>query len=112
MKPREYRFTKTKFVIEIIYFPEAPMNAERRLGMKLPNYDRAFSATLLTEARVGVAHHGNSATPTEYGTDYATQVGIPGVNISQFTSGQAGIILGRRVNSCLVARFILLVMIV
>src|SRR5271165_6289013 len=57
------------------------------------NYDRAFSNTLLTEARVGVAHYGNSATPTGYGTDYATQVGIPGVNISQFTSGQVGIIM-------------------
>ena len=57
------------------------------------NYDRAFSGTLLTEARVGVAHYGNSATPTGYGTDYATQAGIPGVNISQFTSGQVGIFL-------------------
>jgi Carboxypeptidase regulatory-like domain len=57
------------------------------------NYDRAFSGTLLTEARVGVAHYGNSATPTGYGTDYATQTGIPGVNISPFTSGQVGIIL-------------------
>ncbi|HEY2017478.1 MAG TPA: carboxypeptidase regulatory-like domain-containing protein [Bryobacteraceae bacterium] len=57
------------------------------------NYDRAFSGSLLTEARVGVAHYGNSATPTGYGTDYATQIGIPGVNISQFTSGQVGIFL-------------------
>jgi Carboxypeptidase regulatory-like domain len=57
------------------------------------NYDRAFSGTLLTEARIGVAHYGNSATPTGYGTDYATQAGIPGVNISQFTSGQVGIFL-------------------
>src|SRR5271163_2526550 len=57
------------------------------------NYDRAFSGTLLTEARIGVAHYGNSAIPTGYGTDYATQAGIPGVNISQFTSGQVGIIL-------------------
>ena len=57
------------------------------------NYDRAFSGTLLTEARLGVAHYGNSATPTGYGTDYASQVGIPGVNISTFTSGQVGIFL-------------------
>ncbi|MGC1296582.1 MAG: carboxypeptidase-like regulatory domain-containing protein, partial [Alloacidobacterium sp.] len=57
------------------------------------NYDRAFSSTLLTEARVGVAHYGNSATPIGYGTDYATQIGIPGVNISQFTSGQVGIFM-------------------
>ena len=57
------------------------------------NYDRAFSGTLLTEARIGVANYGNSATPSGYGTDYATQAGIPGVNISQFTSGQVGILL-------------------
>jgi len=57
------------------------------------NYDRAFSSTLLTEARVGVAHYSNSAIPTGYGTDYATQIGIPGVNISPFTSGQVGIIM-------------------
>ena len=57
------------------------------------NYDRAFSGTLLTEGRIGVAHYGNSATPSGYGTAYATQAGIPGVNISQFTSGQVGIIL-------------------
>lgn len=57
------------------------------------NYDRAFSSTLLTEARVGVAHYSNSATPSGYGTDYATQTGIPGVNISTFTSGQVGIFM-------------------
>ncbi len=57
------------------------------------NYDRAFSGTLLTEARIGVANYGNRAVPTGYGTDYATQAGIPGVNISQFTSGQVGILL-------------------
>ncbi len=57
------------------------------------NYHRTFSGTLLTEARIGVANYGNSAVPTGYGTDYATQAGIPGVNISQFTSGQVGIIL-------------------
>jgi Carboxypeptidase regulatory-like domain/TonB dependent receptor len=63
------------------------------------NYDRVFSGTLLTEARIGVAHYGNSATPSGYGTDYATQVGIPGVNISQFTSGQVGIFMQDFTNS-------------
>jgi hypothetical protein len=57
------------------------------------NYDRAFSGTLLTEARLGVAHYGNSATPAGYGTNYADQTGIPGVNISTFTSGQVGIFM-------------------
>jgi Carboxypeptidase regulatory-like domain len=55
------------------------------------NYDRAFSPTLLTEVRFGVAHYHSDAQPSGYGTDYATQIGIPGVNISQFTSGQVGI---------------------
>jgi len=57
------------------------------------NYDRAFSSTLLTEARFGVAHYHSTSQPAGYGTDYATQIGIPGVNISQFTSGQVGIFL-------------------
>ncbi len=63
------------------------------------NYDRAFSGTLLTEARIGVANYGNNAIPTGYGTDYATQTGIPGVNISQFTSGQVGIFMQDFTNS-------------
>jgi hypothetical protein len=63
------------------------------------NYDHAFSGTLLTEARIGVANYGNSATPSGYGTDYAAQAGIPGVNISQFTSGQVGILMQDFTNS-------------
>jgi hypothetical protein len=57
------------------------------------NYDRAFSSTFLTEARFGVAHYGNSAIPSDYGSNDATTIGIPGVNISQFTSGQVGIFM-------------------
>ena len=57
------------------------------------NYDRAFSSTLLTEARFGVAHYGNSALPSDYGSNDATNSGVPGVNISKFTSGQVGIFL-------------------
>ena len=57
------------------------------------NYDRAFSSTLLTEARFGVAHYHSTAQPSGYGNDYATQIGIPGVNINQFTSGQVGIFM-------------------
>ncbi|HVW76094.1 MAG TPA: hypothetical protein VHB45_00675, partial [Alloacidobacterium sp.] len=58
------------------------------------NYDRAFSSTLLTEFRFGVAHYHSNATPSDYGSNDATDIGIPGVNISDFTSGQVGISLG------------------
>ncbi|MGA3185510.1 MAG: carboxypeptidase regulatory-like domain-containing protein [Bryobacteraceae bacterium] len=58
------------------------------------NYDHVFSPTLLTEARIGVAHYHNVAQPSDYGKDDATTLGIPGVNISQFTSGEVGINLG------------------
>lgn len=58
------------------------------------NYDRAFSESLLTEVRLGVAHYGNTATPAGSGIDYATQIGIPGANISTFTSSQTEISMG------------------
>jgi Carboxypeptidase regulatory-like domain len=54
------------------------------------NYDRVFSPSFFTEVRVGVAHLGNSAQPNDYGSNDATTLGIPGVNIEgqPFTSGQ------------------------
>ena len=57
------------------------------------NYDHVFSPTFLTEVRVGVAHLKNSAQPSDYGSNDATTLGIPGVNIAgqPFTSGQVGI---------------------
>lgn len=55
------------------------------------NYDRAFSSTLLTEARFGVAHYHSNSQPSDYGSNDASTIGIPGVNISQFTSGQVGV---------------------
>ncbi len=58
------------------------------------NYDHVFSPTLITEVRFGVAHLHNDAQPSDYGANDATTAGIPGVNISQFTSGQVGITLG------------------
>ncbi|HEY6374465.1 MAG TPA: TonB-dependent receptor, partial [Edaphobacter sp.] len=59
------------------------------------NYDHVFSPTLFTEVRFGVAHLHNSAQPSDYGSNDATTLGIPGVNISgqPFTSGQVGITL-------------------
>ncbi|MBS1822750.1 MAG: TonB-dependent receptor [Acidobacteria bacterium] len=58
------------------------------------NYDHVFSSTLFTEARFGVAHLLNNAQPSNYGSNDATALGIPGVNINQFSSGQVGISMG------------------
>ncbi len=57
------------------------------------NYDHVFSPTLLTEARVGVAHLRNSATQSDYGVNDAKTLGIPGngpngTNNTPTTSGQ------------------------
>ena len=42
------------------------------------NYDHIFSPTLFTEVRFGVAHLRNSAQQTDYGSDDAAKLGIPG----------------------------------
>lgn len=54
-------------------------------------YTHVFSPTLFTEARVGVDHYYNTANPTDYGSNASTQIGIPGVNVSPYTSGLASI---------------------
>ncbi|MEK6398833.1 MAG: TonB-dependent receptor, partial [Terriglobus sp.] len=58
------------------------------------NFDHAFSSTLLTEVRFGVAHYRNTSQPADYGVNDATTVGAPGVNVDQLTSGQLGINIG------------------
>lgn len=57
------------------------------------NYDHVFSPTLFTEVRFGVGHVRNVAQPSDYGTNDATTLGVPGVNIAgqPFTSGQVGL---------------------
>ena len=55
------------------------------------NYDRIVSPTLVAEVRLAVSHYHNEAQPTDYGSNDAQNLGIPGVNISQFTSGMVGI---------------------
>jgi hypothetical protein len=42
------------------------------------NYDHIFSPKLFTEARIGVAHLRNSAQQTDYGSNDAATLGIPG----------------------------------
>ncbi|MGC1423238.1 MAG: carboxypeptidase-like regulatory domain-containing protein [Terracidiphilus sp.] len=56
-------------------------------------YNHVFSPRFLTEVRVGVAHLRNQANPNDYGSNDATTIGVPGVNIDgqPFTSGQVGV---------------------
>jgi hypothetical protein len=58
------------------------------------NYDRVFSPTLVAEFRAGVAYYNNVANQTDFGTTTANTLGIPGVNLSPFTSGIVGINIG------------------
>lgn len=60
------------------------------------NFDHVFSPTFFTEVRAGVAHLGNSAQPNDFGSNDATTLGVPGVNIAgqSFTSGQVAVTLG------------------
>ena len=62
------------------------------------NWNHIFSATLLTEVRFGVAHYHNEATPSDYGSNDAQAIGIPNINVSQFTSGQVGVRLDNFTN--------------
>ena len=55
------------------------------------NYDHIFSPTLITEVRAGAAHYHNEAYPSDYGNKDSEALGIPGVNVSPFTSGMTGI---------------------
>jgi hypothetical protein len=55
------------------------------------NYDRTFSPTLIGNFRVGVAYYNNVAQQSDYGLNDSTQLGIPGVNLNQFTTGMTGI---------------------
>jgi hypothetical protein len=51
------------------------------------NFDHIFSATFLAELRLGVSYYNNVAQPSDYGQNDSTAIGVPGVNISPFTSG-------------------------
>ncbi|HVJ09670.1 MAG TPA: TonB-dependent receptor [Acidisarcina sp.] len=55
------------------------------------NYTHLFSPKLLTEIRLGANHYKNVANPVDYGTKASAAVGIPGVNVDNFTSGLANI---------------------
>ena len=71
-------------------------NGDQRSYSTGVNYDHVFSATFFTEARFGVAHLRNNAQPSDYGSNDADTLGIPGVNIAgqPFTTGQVGVFIG------------------
>jgi hypothetical protein len=58
------------------------------------NWTHVFTPNLLNEFRVGVAHYHNVAQESDYGSNDTTNLGIPGVNISEFNSGLVGISIG------------------
>jgi hypothetical protein len=55
------------------------------------NWDRTITPTLITQTRVGVAYYNNVAKQTDYGKSTSTDIGIPGINVSDFTSGMTSI---------------------
>jgi outer membrane receptor protein involved in Fe transport len=55
------------------------------------NWAHVFSPNLLSEVRAGVSRFDNVAYGAGYGQALSTQVGIPGANISAFTSGLTAI---------------------
>ncbi len=55
------------------------------------NYTRIFGPTFLTELRFGVSRYRNEAQQVDYGTRSSDTLGVPGVNLSDFTSGLVSI---------------------
>ncbi len=55
------------------------------------NWDRMVTANLITQTRIGVAYYNNVAQQTDYGKNSATDIGIPGANLNDFTSGMSTI---------------------
>jgi Carboxypeptidase regulatory-like domain len=57
-------------------------------------YVRVISPRLVMEARAGVSHYRNIFRQSDYGTQASTAIGVPGVNLNDFTSGLVGVTLG------------------
>ncbi len=66
------------------------------------NYDRIMSPSLIMETRLAISYYLNEALPADYGATDATNIGIPGANLSPFTSGMTSISLGNGFPSNLV----------
>ncbi|MBM3728641.1 MAG: TonB-dependent receptor [Acidobacteria bacterium] len=58
-----------------------------RIQSTAVNYTGIFSSTFIGEFRVGAFRYRNEAYQADYGMKTADELGIPGINISQFTSG-------------------------
>jgi hypothetical protein len=58
-------------------------------------YVRVLSPKLVMEARAGVSHYRNIYHQFDYGTNASSAVGVPGVNVNDFTSGLVGVTLGK-----------------
>jgi hypothetical protein len=65
------------------------------------NYTAIFNPTLIGEFRVGAFRYRNEAYNADYGRKTADELGIPGVNISDFTSGIPQILISGYTNSVL-----------
>jgi hypothetical protein len=61
---------------------EVPQNAQL-------NYIHIFNPKLLLELKTGYTRFVNNSTPLNYGHNYSQQFGMPGVNVSDVTSGLA-----------------------
>jgi hypothetical protein len=57
------------------------------------NYTRVWSPTIISEVRVGVMYYRNNADNADRGLQTATELGIPGVNVSDFTGGISNIVI-------------------
>ena len=55
------------------------------------NWNHIFSPSLISQTRIGLNRYRNEANNSDYGTDSSTKFGIPGVNVSAFTSGMMGL---------------------
>ncbi len=55
------------------------------------NWNHIFSPTLISQTRIGLNRYRNEAQNSDYGTTSSTKFGIPGVNVSAFTSGITGL---------------------
>lgn len=55
------------------------------------NYNHIFSPSFLVENRFGVMRYRNDARNLDYGTKATEELGIPGVNVSEFTGGLTSI---------------------